>query len=374
MNESLQYSLELFNNMSSNNLCYIYRGRFTQKISDSIISIAEQTIDASRTLPHIRKRLFAVLVECLQNILRHQLTAESQELLPNAKHSGMLVVQKKDDFYQITSSNVIETTLIPTLRDLLEKINALNKKELKQFYLEVLNSITVSDKGGAGLGLIDIARKSNSELFYEFQPVDSQFSTFYLHTTIPHSTNPPLRIEFNLGEIPTTHRIVNEQNIMLVYSGKLNQDNLISLLSITNELHYGKYDIKKKVFNIMVEMLQNIVKHGAKMQENDSGNPAIFCVLETGNALVLNCGNYVHNSIISKLMNNINHVNSLTSEELNTYYVTQLLNFDIDTHKESGLGIIDLRIKSNNLISYHIVPVTKELSFFTMQVTVNLKI
>ncbi|MDR0941052.1 MAG: SiaB family protein kinase [Bacteroidales bacterium] len=373
MNKSLQYSLELFNSINSNNLCYIYRGCFTQKISDNIISIAEQTLDASQTSPYVRKRLFAVLVECLQNILRHQLTVESQEFQSDSPHSGMLVAQKKDDFYQITSSNVIEATLVPTLRNLLEKINSLNQKELKQFYLEVLNNSTVSDKGGAGLGLIDIARKSNSELFYEFQPLNEQFSTFYLHTTIPHSTTPPPHIEFNLGAIPTIHRIVNEHDIMLVYSGKLNQDNLISLLSIINDLHYGEYDIKKKVFNIMVEMLQNIVKHGAKIQESDNGNPAIFFVVETDNALVLNSGNYVPNSVIDKLTNNVNHVNSLTDEELNAYYVTQLLNFDIDTHKESGLGIIDLRIKSNNPINYHSVPISNELSFFTIQVTVNFK-
>lgn len=371
-NKSLQCSLDLFNSMSNSKLYYIYRGCFTQKISDSIISIAEQTIDTSQNLPHIRKRLFSVLVECLQNILRHQLTVEAQKLLPDTKRAGMLAVQKKDDFYQVTSSNVIETSLVPMLQNLLEKINALNKKELKKFYLEVLESSEVNDNGGAGLGLIDIARKSNSELFYEFQPVDNQFSVFYLHTSIPGSANSPQKIESNLGDFPTIHRIVNEQNIMLAYSGKLNQDNLINLLTITNEIAYSEFDIKKKIFNIMVEMLQNIVKHGSKLYENDKGNSAIFYVFETENAIVLSCGNYIQNSVSNKLTQSINHVNNLNGENLNAYYISQLLNFELVTNKESGLGIIDLRIKSNNPIDFNIVPINNDLSFFTMQVKVSI--
>ncbi|MCL2327309.1 MAG: SiaB family protein kinase [Bacteroidetes bacterium] len=366
--DALQYSLQLFDNMSKNNLQYVYRGRFTQKISDNIISIAQHTIDASLESPQVRKRIFTILVECLQNILRHQLTAETQELLSTAERSGILVLQKKDTVFQITSGNVIETALMPTLQQLLEKINSFNKKELKQLYLEVLGGCTVNDKGGAGLGLIDIARKSNTELSYKFQPIDDKYAFFYLHTTISYHNHSNQNVDFET--IQDIHHIVNEQNIMLVYTGKLNQENLINLLSITNGLHYGEYDMKKKVFNIMVEMLQNIVKHGTKQHENDSGNPAIFYVLETVNAFMLNCGNYIENSVIEKLTGSIDYVNSLTGEQLNEYYIAQLLNFEIDTHKESGLGIIDLRIKSGNTIAYHIIPIDEKISFFTMQVMV----
>ncbi len=373
-NESLQYSFRLFSDMSTNNLRYIYRGCFTQKISDSIITIAEQTIETEEVSPHIRKRLFAILVECLQNILRHQLAIETHKSLPYSKHFGILALQKKDNFYHVTSGNVIETTLVPMLQQLLEKINSLNKDELKQFYLEVLNNSSVSDKGDAGLGLIDIARKSHTELFYEFQAIDAQCSFFYLHTIIPHRTEVAQRVDCNCDVeiIQNIHTIANKQNIILAYSGNLNQDNLINLLSATNELHYGEYDIKKKVFNIMVEMLQNIVKHGSKIDESKNGNPAIFYICETTNTIVLNCGNYIENGAVQKLAQSIDYVNSLTTEQLNEFYIAQLLNFEIDTHKESGLGIIDLSIKSNNKLAYNIKSINDHLSFFSMQVKVSI--
>jgi ribosomal 30S subunit maturation factor RimM len=358
--------------MQKNNLRYIYRGRFTQKISDSIITIAEQDINASHESPQTRKRVFAILVECLQNILRHQLTPETHELLPMMDYSGFFAIQKKDNFYQITSGNVIETTKVTALQDLLTQINSLDKKELKQFYLKLLNNNEVNEKGGAGLGLIDIARKAHSELLYEFHPIDDLLTFFYLHTTIPQHEHTSASDEFDFEMIQDIHRIVNEQNIVLVYSGMLNQENLISLLSITNGLHYGEYDIKKKIFNIMVEMLQNIVKHGSKQNENDSGNPAIFYLFEIENAFVLNCGNYIQNTSIEKLTHSIDYVNNLNNEQLNEFYITQLLNFEIDTHKESGLGIIDLCIKSNNKLAYCISPINNTTSFFSMQVKVSI--
>lgn len=367
--ESLQYSLQLFDSMSKNNLSYMYRGRFTQKISDSIISIAQQIVEVSPESPQVRRRIFTILVECLQNMLHHQLAAEKQELPPSAERLGILVLQKKDSVFHITSGNVVEAALVPALQQLLEKINSLNKKALKQLYLEVLSGITVNNKGGAGLGLIDIARKSNTDLSYKFQPIDNKHSFFFLHTTISYHNHPNQNTDFETFQ--DVYRIVNEQNILLVYTGKLNQENLINLLSITNGLHYGEYDVKKKVFNIMVEMLQNIVKHGSKQYESDGGNPAIFYVLETAGTFVLHGGNYIQNSSIEKLKGSIDYVNSLTDKQLNDYYIAQLLNFEIDTHKESGLGIIDLRIKSNNTIAYHIVPINEGLSFFTMQVTVG---
>ena len=366
--ESLQYSLQLFDSMSKNKLLYIYRGHFTPEITDNIISIAQQTIEVSPESPQVRKRIITILVECLQNILRHQLPAKTQELLPAAERLGTLVMQKKDSVFQITSGNMVETAFVPALQQLLEKINSFSKEELKQQYVEALNNSIANDRGGAGLGLIDIARKSNTGLSYKFQPIDSKYTFFSLHTTISYLNQPYQTTDFETFQ--DIYHIVNEQNILLVYTGKLNQENLIHLLAVTNGLHYGEYDIKKKVFNIMIEMLQNIVKHGTKLIENDNGNPAVFYVMETANAFVLNCGNYIENSTIEKLTSSIDYINSLTGEQLNDYYIAQLLNFEIDTHKESGLGIIDLRIKSNNTIAYHVVPINEGLSFFTMQVMV----
>jgi len=60
----------------------------------------------------------------------------------------------------------------------------MDKDELKLYYQEVLNNGNVSDKGTAGLGMIDIARKSGNKLEYQFLPVNDTSSFFCLNIKI----------------------------------------------------------------------------------------------------------------------------------------------------------------------------------------------
>jgi len=60
----------------------------------------------------------------------------------------------------------------------------LDKDGLKSYYKEVLNNGMMSDKGGGGLGMIDIARKSNRKLNYDFQKVDDNHFFYSLNIKI----------------------------------------------------------------------------------------------------------------------------------------------------------------------------------------------
>ena len=63
-------------------------------------------------------------------------------------------------------------------------INKLSKEELKEYYKAVLNNGEMSMKGGGGLGMIDIARKTGEKLNFNFSPVDDKFSFFSLNIKI----------------------------------------------------------------------------------------------------------------------------------------------------------------------------------------------
>ena len=82
--------------------------------------------------------------------------------------------------YRILTGNFIRTVEVPALEQKLEKINAMSSEELKEYYREKLSTTELSERGGAGLGFIDMARKSGQKLEYNFQPVKEgiQFFTF----------------------------------------------------------------------------------------------------------------------------------------------------------------------------------------------------
>jgi hypothetical protein len=67
---------------------------------------------------------------------------------------------------------------------MIDNINSLNQDELKQLHKEKMRETAISDKGGAGLGFIDIARKTGNQLEYHFEPIDEKNSFFLLKTSI----------------------------------------------------------------------------------------------------------------------------------------------------------------------------------------------
>ena len=368
--EGLSFGFRLFRGMQEDNLGYVYRGLFTQTITDSIISLAESNLETTGETSKVKKRVFSIMVECLQNITRHQ-TVEGEEF-NDSSIPGIFMIQRKENSYFITSGNVVPNNAVPKLRSQLDKINSLQQDELKEYYKQILEDGSISNKGGAGLGLIEMARKSGNKLTFDFADINPDISYFYLHTAISKELEGDPHVNINLDNIKALHQLINEEEIVLVFNGVLNQESLISLLSIIEGQMRGRIDIKKKVYNIMVEMLQNIVKHAAKV-DNDTviGNPGIFYISSKNNSYSLCTGNYIKNKYVEELKGKLEHVNSLKGEEIELFYSMRLLNFEIDNSKEAGLGVIDLRMKSGNKLDYSFSKVNDDVSFFTLQVSLS---
>ena len=95
------------------------------------------------------------------------------------------MIGKTDNAYSIFTGNYIANVNADKLKGRLDKINSLEPEELKAYYKEVLNNGMMSEKGGGGLGMIDIARKSGQRLEFDFQKVDEEFSFYSLNINIP---------------------------------------------------------------------------------------------------------------------------------------------------------------------------------------------
>ncbi|MFH2096368.1 MAG: DUF6272 family protein, partial [Bacteroidota bacterium] len=127
----------------------------------------------------IRKKVYNVLVECLQNLYHHSM-ADLSGNDTKALKFGVFVVNKKGDMYSIISGNYVKNERVQYLKDRMDQLNSMTKDELKSLYKLILNNQEFSNKGGGGLGMIDIARKTESKLDYEFFDVDSDFSFYSL--------------------------------------------------------------------------------------------------------------------------------------------------------------------------------------------------
>ncbi|HPW66231.1 MAG TPA: SiaB family protein kinase [Salinivirgaceae bacterium] len=362
--EKRELAFELYDGFKDSDLSYVYHGHFSQKITDLIIMMAETTMNQAGESARIKKRVFSIMVESLQNITRHQDVVD--------EHQGLFAIEQKDGNYFVTTVNHIFNSNIEHVDGLLKKIQSLQAEDLKLYYKEVLTENEISEKGGAGLGLIEIAKKSNNKISYHFHKIDDVCSYFYFHTCItPREEDDSDDTELvRIDNIFFLHQLLKQKEVQLIYNGIFNQENLINLLNIIENQMEGMGHIKRIVFNMMVEMIQNIVKHALRNDER-KGNPGIFFINKKNGMHVLNTGNYILKKNIDEVKSKIDYVNSLNHKELDDYYNKCLFDFQIDSPKESGLGFIELKMKSSDKIRYTFQDIDDKKSFFILQIYIE---
>ena len=102
----------------------------------------------------------------------------------DAKTAVFMVGRETDGGFQIMIGNYIVNESVAKLRNKIDHINSLSPEELRTQYQEQLATTKLSEKGGAGLGFIDMARRSGQKLEYSFHPVSEQLSFFSLAVSI----------------------------------------------------------------------------------------------------------------------------------------------------------------------------------------------
>ena len=179
--ESLDFVFEIYNKMKTNKVNLAYEGEVTHQITKAFTSLTENNMAVEEDYNSVQKKVFHVMVECLQNISKH---ADQRSIVSSKDGRGLFLVSKGDDEYNVTTGNVIQNDKVEPLRQVLENINSLDKDGLKQMYKRQIREGRLSEKDGAGLGFIDIARKTGEKLIFSFLPIDEESSFFILISTI----------------------------------------------------------------------------------------------------------------------------------------------------------------------------------------------
>jgi hypothetical protein len=169
--------------MQNNKIMLVYEGEFTQEITKSVLLMTEKNLDNMKEEGATKRKVFNVMVECLQNIVRHSEDRTKQD------KTAVFFIGIKEGEYFICTGNLVDSENVPVLQAKLEQINSLDKDGLKQLQKELISSGTLNERGGAGLGLIDIARKSGKKLDYNFDKIDDNQHFYSLYISIPRNTD-----------------------------------------------------------------------------------------------------------------------------------------------------------------------------------------
>lgn len=166
--------------MLTNGISLVYMGEFNHEITKTFSDLAQKEMDRDGEAGKTKRVVYHALVETLQNMNKH-----SDEIADsNEVGKGLYLIGKRNDNYYIITSNKIAKDKIEGLELALKQVNSCSKEELKKMYKEQLRCGKLSPKGGAGLGLIDVARKTGRKLHYQFLPIDDNNYLFILKVDI----------------------------------------------------------------------------------------------------------------------------------------------------------------------------------------------
>ncbi|MFT6716092.1 MAG: hypothetical protein ACJA0Q_000721 [Saprospiraceae bacterium] len=165
------------------------------------------------------------------------------------------------------------------------------------------------------------------------------------------------------------NKTMEEHSIRISYTGEFNTDLISVLLSMSRDsAKMGTVQIK--VYNIMIESLENVVRHATVSVENPY--PAIFLLAQDNEYHYVCTGNKIHQDHIPELKDKIDKVNNSSREELRASYNQIMVDGETpDDVKGAGLGLIDMALKSKSKLHYEFTPIDDLSSFFVLKIKVK---
>jgi hypothetical protein len=157
-----------------------HKGNVDSDFINNVLDLVEKRMLDLDEHPKLKKKVYNVLVETLQNLFHHVDAPPAGFSGGDAGKFGLLVISRGPAGYRIITGNFIRNDKIEKLEEKIKRINRSSKEEIKELYKFILNHQKISEKGGGGLGLVDIARKTGNRLAYKFVNFNGLNSFFYL--------------------------------------------------------------------------------------------------------------------------------------------------------------------------------------------------
>ena len=177
--KSLKYFCDFHHTMKQNDVLLVYAGEFSQELTKTLLAFTEKKFSMDKLEDMVKRKIFNIMVEMLQNISKNMITEEI-----DSSYTPMFMIIEAEEHYKLISSNTIYDENIPKIKNRIDEVNSLDAAGLKQLYKKVRLNNSFSSVGGAGIGFIDMARKSGQKMNYKFQNIAPEFSIFSLLVTV----------------------------------------------------------------------------------------------------------------------------------------------------------------------------------------------
>jgi len=169
---------EDFTNVPGSELILANCGNLSEENVDAILFYIEDKLEKDGEPKNLIKKIFTIVVESLQNIRIHG-TKDKDGI-----KASFIIIGKEPSSYQIWVGNLAENNVVKEIKTSLSKIKDLKLNAIRKIYLNSLAFGKLTEKGGAGLGLITIALKSDNNMKFGFEKINDNLTLFNLNVKV----------------------------------------------------------------------------------------------------------------------------------------------------------------------------------------------
>lgn len=166
--------------MQQKQLFFIYCGSLTHDLMTTILHVSDLKLQELKATNRKKKNVINILIECLQNVMRHG----QDDAIPIEGQGCIVALGHENQSYTIIAGNHLNRRDAERLKSRLDEVVHLDSASIHSLYLDQMAKAEISDKGGAGLGLLRILRESNQQLAYSLRPVTNENFFFSLQVQV----------------------------------------------------------------------------------------------------------------------------------------------------------------------------------------------
>jgi uncharacterized protein DUF6272 len=153
-------------------------GIFDEQRIQEFIRLVEKKLEKQEKNLKIKKKVVHIMVEILQNVYHHANETCAHSI------NAYLVISKDGEAYLLSSGNFMPSGEVDLFKQKIEDANNMTQTELKSKYINTLDKGTFSVKGGAGLGILDIVRRSGNKVSCQFVQENNLITFFMLKVKV----------------------------------------------------------------------------------------------------------------------------------------------------------------------------------------------
>ncbi len=188
----------------------LYSGLFHDEHTANLISLGEDAATSGGKERSHRQRLSFVMVEAYQNIVRHR--ARLSPEMERGTGRCLFLLRAKEQGDEVIAMDPVPDHETEQLKEVLARIGGADVKQLKELFLDRLRDGTRTVRGGAGLGLIEMARRSGNSIRHSLLPLDEEHRLFLLQVMVG---GPVAEVTPN-EEVAAIHAAVVANDILLM--------------------------------------------------------------------------------------------------------------------------------------------------------------